>query len=428
MMTFKKKIMALALPAMIENFLQMLMGFVDNFLVAQVGIVAVSGVSVANNIMAIYQALMIALGSAVASLIAKKLGQKDEKAVQQTSWDSLLLTAVLTFCLGLYSIFAGPATLSLLGTQKDVAQTGGSYLAIVGGGVVFLGLMTVLGNILRAQGRPKISMYVSLFSNFLNALLSALAVFVCHWGVLGVAWGTVISRLVGSLILWKSSKLHLKDLVKSRLRNKKLINLALPASGERLMMRAGDVIIVSLIVGLGTKAVAGNAIGETLTQFDYMPGMGVATATVILVAHSLGQKDYQALRKIVRETYWAASLLMLAVGGLVFLLGEQLSSLFTSNASVIVYSSIVIFYAFIGSLMTSGTLIYTAVWQGLGQAKLPFYATSLGMWIIRLGLGYLLVVIMGYGLAAVWIATLADNAFRFAFLYLCYKRVIFLND
>ncbi len=56
MMTFKKKIMALALPAMIENFLQMLMGFVDNFLVAQVGIVAVSGVSVANNIMAIYQA------------------------------------------------------------------------------------------------------------------------------------------------------------------------------------------------------------------------------------------------------------------------------------------------------------------------------------------------------------------------------------
>ncbi|WP_029237039.1 MATE family efflux transporter, partial [Streptococcus sobrinus] len=81
MMTFKKKIMALALPAMIENFLQMLMGFVDNFLVAQVGIVAVSGVSVANNIMAIYQALMIALGSAVASLIAKKLGQKDEKAV-----------------------------------------------------------------------------------------------------------------------------------------------------------------------------------------------------------------------------------------------------------------------------------------------------------------------------------------------------------
>ncbi|WP_438284855.1 MATE family efflux transporter, partial [Streptococcus sobrinus] len=60
MMTFKKKIMALALPAMIENFLQMLMGFVDNFLVAQVGIVAVSGVSVANNIMAIYQALMIA--------------------------------------------------------------------------------------------------------------------------------------------------------------------------------------------------------------------------------------------------------------------------------------------------------------------------------------------------------------------------------
>ncbi|MFC3932245.1 MATE family efflux transporter [Streptococcus dentapri] len=421
-MKYRKQIINLALPAMIENILQMLMGVVDNYLVAQVGIIAVSGVSVANNILAIYQAILIALGSAVASLVSKNLGSGNQQAVKQNTWDALLLTFVITMFLGLFSIFAGKSVLSLLGTQEEVSQAGGLYLAIVGGGTVFLGLMTVLGNVLRAQGRPRISMYVSLLSNVLNAVLSALAVFVCHWGIIGVAASTVLSRCLVSVILWQSSRLNWTDLKMSRLWNLDLLNLALPSSGERLMMRAGDVIIVSLIVGLGTKAVAGNAIGETLTQFNYMPGMGVATATVILVAHSLGEKNESALKAIVRESYWLAAILMLVVGGTFFLLGERLSSLFTEDETVIAYSSVVILYSFLGSFMTAGTLVYTAVWQGLGKAKLPFYATMIGMWVIRIGLGYLLVSVMDYGLAAVWIATIADNLFRSAFLYFRYQK------
>ncbi|MGT2930632.1 MATE family efflux transporter [Streptococcus dentasini] len=419
-MRHRRQIMTLALPAIVENLLQMLMGVVDNYLVAQVGIIAVSGVSVANNILAIYQAVLIALGSAAASLIAKSLGAGNQRMSKQHIWDALLLTTVLSLLLGLVSILAGRYLLRLLGTEWAVSLAGGSYLAIVGGGIVTLGLMTVMGNILRAQGRPRISMYVSVLSNFINAVLSAVAVFICHWGIVGVAWATVFSRLIACVILWQSSRLQMRDFKISRLWNRDLLALALPASGERLMMRAGDVLIVSLIVGLGTKVVAGNAIGETLTQFNYIPGMGVSTAVVILVARCLGEEDYSSLKAIVREAYWLAVLLMVIVGGGILLLAPQMSGLFTDDPLVLASSSVVIFYSFIGSLATAGTLVYTAVWQGLGRAKLPLYATTLGMWVIRIGLGYLLVSCMGYGLAAVWIATIADNIFRFLFLYIRY--------
>ncbi len=40
--------------------------------------------------------------------------------------------------------------------------------------------------------------------------------------------------------------------------------------------------------------------------------------------------------------------------------------------------------------MAVGTVIYTALWQGLGNARLPFYATTIGMWLIRIISGYLL--------------------------------------
>ena len=50
-----KDILNIALPAMGENFLQMLIGMVDSYLVAHLGLIAISGVSVASNIITIYQ-------------------------------------------------------------------------------------------------------------------------------------------------------------------------------------------------------------------------------------------------------------------------------------------------------------------------------------------------------------------------------------
>ena len=58
--------------------------------------------------------------------------------------------------------------------------------------------------------------------------------------------------------------------------------------------------------------------------------------------------------------------------------------------------------------MTTGTVIYTAVWQGLGNARLPFYATSIGMWCIRIGTGYLMGIVLGWGLPGIWAGTLLD--------------------
>ena len=413
-MTETKKILNIALPAMAENLLQMLMGIVDSYLVAQVGIVAISGVSVANNIITIYQAIFIALGASSASVIARSLGKGDVKATNRDIWDAIIITLALSIVLGLLSIFFGGAILNLLGTEQSVTQAGSLYLAIVGGGVIFLALMTTFGNILRAKGRPRISMVVSLLTNLLNALLSSLAIFVGHWGIIGVATATVFSRLVGTVILWTAMKLDVKQFEVTKPFNKELLGIVLPAAGERLMMRAGDVVIVAIIVTFGTAVVGGNAIGENLIQFNYMPGMGVATATVILVANSLGRGDTAQMKRIIRESYWISTFLMVLVSGSILLFGQGLSSFFT----------VVILYSFLGNPVTSATLVFTAAWQGLGKAKIPFYATTIGMWLIRIFSGYFLGVSLRMGLAGVWIATVVDNIWRAIFLYVMYRHYL----
>ena len=409
-----REILQIALPAMVENLLQFLMGMVDSYLVAFLGLVALSGVSLANNIMAVYQAIFIALGAALSSYLASSVGKRDSQILSQKATEGLKLTVLLSLLLGLFSLVWGPNLLLWLGAEAGVAAAGGLYLFLVGGSILTLGLMTSLGAILRATGQVRLPMYVSLLSNLLNTLFSAVAVFFLDAGIAGVAWGTILARLIGGFILWRSLRLPLTKPTWGL--DRKLLRLALPAVGERLMMRAGDVVVVALIVSLGTAVVAGNAIGETLTQFNYMPALGIAAASIILVAREKSSGNWTKIRAIARASF-SLSLLSMTAVGLLMLMGQSpLLALYTSDTQALAAGQLVILYCLIGLPATAGTLIFTAIWQGLGNAKLPLYATTIGMWLVRIGLGYLFTQIWSWGLAGVWVATILDNVFRFGFL------------
>ncbi|KGE61367.1 matE family protein [Streptococcus pyogenes MGAS2111] len=188
------------------------------------------------------------------------------------------------------------------------------------------------------------------------------------------------------------------------------------------MMRAGDVLIIGIVVRFGTTALAGNAIGETLTQFNYMPGLAMATATIILVARQLGGGKVTEIRYIIREAFILSTLMMLVMGALTYLLGPSLLPLFTQNTDAQRSAMVVLLFSLLGAPATAGTLVYTAVWQGLGKAKLPFYATTIGMWVIRIGLGYVIGVVWQYGLIGVWMATVLDNTSRWFILSKQFKK------
>ncbi|XOW20292.1 MATE family efflux transporter [Lactococcus cremoris] len=82
-MKTNKEILKFALPAIIENFLQMLVGVSDTMIVAHLSLSAVAAVSLANNLITVYQAIFIALGTIISSLFAKDLLKKRQKKNQK---------------------------------------------------------------------------------------------------------------------------------------------------------------------------------------------------------------------------------------------------------------------------------------------------------------------------------------------------------
>lgn len=416
-MKTNRDILKFAFPAIIENFLQMLVGVSDTFLVSHIGLAAIAAVSLANNIITVYQAIFIALGTIVTSLVARKIAEQNPKLTRQFIDSAVKLTLLIGLVLGAVSIlFSSPLTY-FFGARNTVHQLSITYLMLVGGFIVLLGLMTTFGSFLRAKGNTKTPMWASFLVNIVNLILSATFIFIFHLGVLGSALGAVFARTLGTVYLYRK----LRDERPSRhfltvKLSKELINLAFPAAGERLAMRFGDLLIMLLIIGFGNPVFAGNSIGESITQFNYMPAFGMATVTVIFAAQEFGESHLENIQTYIKKTYWLATGMMGIIGFSIFLFSSPLIFLFTTNKGATQACETVILFSFLATFFVTGTTTYTAAFQGIGNAKLPFYTTTFGMFVIRLLLGTFFGILLHWQLAGVWFAVLLDNLFRFLFL------------
>ena len=112
----------------------------------------------------------------------------------------------------------------------------------------------------------------------------------------------------------------------------------------------------------------------------------------------------------------------------IYALGTPLSYLYTSNPVAIKASVLVtLFFTFRDSYDNGGRSFIQLSGKVLGNARLPFYATSIGMWCIRIGTGCLMGIVLGWGLPGIWAGTLLDNGFRWMFLRYRYKTYMTLK-
>ena len=295
----ENKVLSLAIPATIENILQTLVGFIDTLMISRIGLLAVTAVGVANTILNVYLAVFIALGVGSSALIAQYLGANKEKESQKVTNQSVVLATGVGLVFSLGSLFLGEPLLATMGASAEVLTYSKQFFYIVGGSSVFISLMTVLGSILRATGDTKTPMKVTAVVNIGNIILDYILIFglgpIPALGVVGTAIGTAISRLMGTILLLNrvqksSSPIDFLTIFKKS-NYQSLINLTIPATLERLVMRLGQVLYFGLIISIGAKTFAAHSIAGNIESFTYMPAYGLATAAATLVGNSIGAKD-----------------------------------------------------------------------------------------------------------------------------------------
>lgn len=430
----ENKILALAIPATIENVLQTAVGFIDALMISRIGLVAVTAVGIANTILNVYLALFIALGVGASALIAQKIGAKQPDEAQKVTNQAVMLTLAVSLLLGIISIFFGESLLRVMGASEAVLQEALQFFMVVGGGALFMGLMTIFGSILRATGDTKSPMKISVVVNIGNVVIDYILIFglgpIPALGVLGTAIGTVLSRGLGCWLLYRKVQQSESPVDHASLFNsgnyRPLVNLSIPATLERLVMRLGQVLYFGLIVSISAKTFAAHSIAGNIESFTYMPAYGLATAATTLVGNAVGAGESQQAKRYGYSAAKYGVIFMSLLGVVLFFGAPFFASLFTSDQEALRQIVIALRIDAFAQPGLAISLITTGALQGMGDTKSPLYSTAFGMWGIRVVGVIVLSKYLGLGIAGIWLSIVIDLYLRS--LFLVYKFNHNLSD
>ena len=219
---FLRRVLGFAIPIVIQNFITTFVALLDNIMVGQVGTLQMSGVSVANQLIYIFNLCVFGANAGAGIFGAQFHGSGDRQGLLHTTRFKFIIGSILSVAVITLFIPCGKSLISLYlqgeGDPADAALTlsyGYEYMMVMLWGIVPFVFSNVYASTLRECGKTVLPMVSGIISVLTNLVLNFILIF-GHFGApamgtKGAAIATVISRYVelGVLVVWAHS--HRKD-------------------------------------------------------------------------------------------------------------------------------------------------------------------------------------------------------------------------
>lgn len=426
-----KRVFHIALPAIGEAYLQNMLGVVDAFFIAKLGLIAIDAVGVTNVYSMTYIGVFTAVSAALSVFLSRAVGAKNLERGRSAIWHGFIIAFVIGLITSVISVFFAVPLLHIMGAHGSLQSTALPYFSVVLGISPLIALFTAQSAAFRAIGDTKTPLRVGLEMNILHIVFDYVLIFGIGsfhgLGITGAALAMVLARLYALIRLWSKARridalaLHVSDLKLSAPLTWSMTKFAIPAALERLSMRLGQVVYFGLIVRMGVDVYATHNIAGTLTTFGFTIGNGFAIAATATIGQAIGSGNESDIREYRRWSYIESALSMTAVAVLLCILSPWLGLLFTHDQHVIHLLFIILAIDIFSQPFLAAVLVDTSAIQAGGNSKFPMMTTMIGIWCIRTLGVYMFAWHFQFGLPAVWISIAADNALR-AGLFLWYRR------
>jgi Na+-driven multidrug efflux pump len=195
-----------------------------------------------------------------------------------------------------------------------------------------------------------------------------------------------------------------------------VLAIGLPAAVESLAFNGGKLLTQTYAAGLGATAVAADYLSSAAAGLIQVLLTSLSLAVPPLVGASLGRNRPEEARSVISTArFWGsvATTLMVVPG---FIFAPALLGLSTDDPAVL-ESAVSIFRLFccVTPFLWAPSFIVPSGMRGAGDGRFTMIVAVASMWLVRVGLGWLLAVPAAFGIMGVWIAMVADWLVRAAF-------------
>ena len=299
-----KDLKNLILPLFVEQFLLMFVGIADTFVVSFSSEADVSGVSLVTSFNTVLIFLFTALSSGGAVIISQYIGNRNSQAASRSSGQLLMISTVISVIMaGLILIFHTQLLRLLFGKiESDVMAACESYLWVTTLSLPFLAIYDAGAALCRSIGKTDVTMNISIVSNVINVIGNCVGVFVLHMGAVGVAYPSLISRILSAAVITIYC-FHKKNTVCYRPGDvfvwdgsllKKIMGIALPNGVENGVHQLVKVALSSMVALFGTYQIAANGVAQSIWSLASIMGLAMAPVYTTVIGQCMGARDIDA--------------------------------------------------------------------------------------------------------------------------------------
>ena len=428
-----RQVFILAVWPFFELLLNSLVGVVDTALAGRIDAASLDAIGAGAYVQWLLGMLHMTVGIGAAALIARAIGADRPREANAGLGQALFLAAVWGVITAAAIAAAAPWIASIFQLPPRSHELAVIYLRWVSVGAA-VGAVMIVGNAcLRAAGDTRTPFLTMIVVNVVNVGASVLFTFgpapFGGRGVAGIAMGTAVAWVVGSVIVVAvlySGKMPVTfTLPQLRPRwalNRRIIRVGLPSLIESSGMWIGNAIIGGFVGILAARQAVDGLMGAHIIAIrvesvSFLPGVAVGTAAATLTGQYLGLGDPDRAARATRLC-WAVAASIMTLMGVAFLVvpgffagllasgsGEDIERVRDLAEPLIrICGPIQVFF---------GTyLVLSQALRGAGDTKGPMMITYASTFLVRLPAAYLLGIVLGYGLVGIWLGLCGELVVR----------------
>ncbi len=426
----------MAAPMIAGMAVQTLYMIADTAFIGTLGTEALAAATFIGPVFFLMVAMTMGLSTAVTALVAQAVGRRDADGADKVAGTAMSFGIAIGCGLAVLGLWSGPTLLAHLGASGQNAILAWQYFQIISLAVPLFFISSIFRSVLTGEGDARTPMLVLFGSTVLNIALDAVFILVLDFGLRGAALATAASVLAslstfGFLILRRRTafvRFRVVHLAPSRLVLGRIVALAAPTAAGMAVMSVGGLLFNRLLAGFGEIAVAAYGAASKVDMIVALPIVGLAGAAVSVVGMFAGAGRIDLVRSTALYTYRWAVLLASLIGITAYFGSNPILRLFTDDARALAIGHtylgfMIVSYPMMAFGMTSGRLL-----QGIGHGMPSLVITSVRVLIIAVPLAYVVVLLLGAPIEAVWASALTGGMCSTILAFWWVRKLVWVAD
>jgi putative MATE family efflux protein len=432
--SINQSIILLSVPMILEMGMESVFAVVDVYFVSRLqDNDALAAVGLTESVLTLIYSLAFGLSMGATALVARRVGEKDQKGSEEAAVQGLYLGLIVSAVLTLVSFLYSDQILLFMGASDALMANHADYTRIMFGGNITIIMLFMINAIFRGAGDASLAMKALFIANTLNIMLDPLLILgagpIPAMGVKGAAIATNIGRGIGVCFqvyhLIKGSsvvKLHFNNIAMRGDIIWNMIKVSAGGVGQMLIGSASWIFLMRLMSGFGSAPLAGYFIAIRIIVFAILPAWGMANASATLVGQNLGAGLPERAEKSVWRAGFMNMVFLAVITVLFFTMADFILHFFSTDKEVLYHGVQCLKIVSLGYVFYAYGMVINQSFNGAGDTTTPTLISFVGFWVFQIPLAYALAEIFHTGPVGVYAAiAIAESLMAVAGIYIFRK-------